>query len=139
MSDRHHLLNERISKCSQELGEVMKFLEIVAMHAGLDGADSTVEARGIGIAYWVRGRRFCRFDPKFHSRAPHIFAFVADARVLDLARAGATGKQRGWVKIENLRGAVQLVPIILQAYSSVGLQGRGSHLTAGASKTGRDA
>ena len=62
----------RREECSQSTRNVLDFLKTVAEHAGSEVAAPTFEVRGIGITYWSRGKRFCRFDPKQH--ADHVWA-----------------------------------------------------------------
>jgi hypothetical protein len=116
MLDRRRLFDQRVVRCSKDLQDVFEFLETVAGHAGDVLDPPTIEARGVGITHWAGGRRFCRFDPKFDPRAPHIFAFVPDVPAASFSSVGEPGMQKGWVKVQNLRAAVQLVPLILEAY-----------------------
>jgi hypothetical protein len=119
---RRDQFNQRRSKCSPRIREVLDFLRTVAANAGdhvepptFDGAD------GVGITYRVKGERFCRFDPKFDQE--HVFAHLPDASREDLAVAGTLPhpprKDEGWVKVENMRGAVRLVSLILRKYDNV--------------------
>ena len=116
--------NERVRKCSLASRKVLAFLRAAAEHAGERVAPPTFDGKaGVGISY-RRGRtRFCRFDPKFNPKHDHIFALIPGASRGKLKPAGTLPepprKDEGWVKVENMRGAVRLVPLILRAYDDL--------------------
>ena len=60
----------RREECSHVTRNVLDFLKTVAEHAGSEVESPTFEVRGVGITYWSRGKRFCRFDPKH--QADHV-------------------------------------------------------------------
>src|SRR3972149_704151 len=103
-------------KCSTATQDVLDFLRTAAQHAGAELEEPSFEVRGVGITYWSRGKRFCRFDPK--PQAGHVWALVPGAARASLEGAGIVSKRedgpRGTIK--NMRGAVRLVPAILEAY-----------------------
>ncbi len=105
-------------KCSKTIQNVLDFLKTAAEHAGADVEQPTFEVRGVGITYWTRRKRFCRFDPK--PQAGHVWALVPGAARASLERAGTVSKREDgpWVTIKNIRGAVRLVPAILEAYGA---------------------
>ena len=117
--DRGEKFNERRCKCSVPVRAVLDFLQTVAAHAG-DAVEvpSFDGVEGVGVSYVRDGRRFCRFDPKIE--VEHVFACVPGASLEELAVAGTMPdpprKDDGWVKVENMRGAVRLVPLILRSY-----------------------
>ena len=125
MSDRERLFKQRVRKCSKELRKVLRFLWTVAANAG-DGVDQPPTIVGdVGIAYYAGGLRFCRFDVRFGRGPGHIFALVPSATEDDLAAVGELSKQKGWVRVKDLRAAVQLVPLILESYREATRKGRG--------------
>ena len=108
----------RREECSHVTRNVLDFLKTVAEHAGSEVESPTFEVRGVGITYWSRGKRFCRFDPKH--QADHVWASVPGGDRLALAVAGTVSDREDgpWVTIKNMRGAVRLVPEILRAYDA---------------------
>ena len=108
--------DQRVVRCSQHTRDLVEFLRTVAENAGKHVGAPTFEARGIGITYWVHGKRFCRFDPKHE--ADHVWALIPNADRIRLAKAGVVSDREDgpWVTVKTMRGAVQLVPHILQAY-----------------------
>jgi hypothetical protein len=118
---RHEKFNKRRSKCSPHIRCVLDFLSTVAVNAGDRVEQPTFDgAEGVGITYKTMGARFCRFDPKFDEE--HLFAQIPGASRDELMVAGTLPdpprKDDGWVKIESLRGAVRLVPLILRKYEN---------------------
>ena len=103
-------------KCNKATQNVLDFLKTATQHAGADVGQPTFEVRGVGITYWSRKKRFCRFDPKH--QAGHVWALVPGAARASLERAGTVSKREDgpWVTIKNMRGAVRLVPAVLEAY-----------------------
>ena len=129
---RRDQFNERRSKCSQHVRDVLDFLSTVAANAGdqveppfYDGLE------GVGITFKKGAIRFCRFDPKFDKE--HVFAQIPGASRSDLQAAGTLPdlprQDEGWVKVENMRGAVRLVPLILRKSDARGIV-RGNDRTA---------
>lgn len=109
------------AECSQSNKGLLDFMMTVAAHAGPAVEPPTFEVRGnkgLGVTYWTNGRRFCRFDPK--PQADHVWAMVPDADRSALGASGSVSPRSDgpWVTVKNLRGAVQLVPLILQSYNS---------------------
>ena len=64
----------KLERCSPTVRDVVRFLRTAAEHASLHVEMPTYEVRGVGVTYWVAGRRFCRFDPK--EAAGHVWVFV---------------------------------------------------------------
>lgn len=110
--------DERVAKCSDKTRQLVGFLRTVAEHAGDDVEAPTFEVRGVGTTYWAGGKRFCRFDPKHQS--DHVGVLIPDADRNALAKAGVVSEREDgpWVTITTMRGAVRLVPQILQAYET---------------------
>ncbi len=108
----------RVEKCSQETRQLLDFLKTVAEHAGPDVEAPTFEREGGGITFWTGGKRFCRFDPKHV--ANHVWAMLPGGDRVALGVAGeVVPREDGpWVTIENMHGAVRLVPQILRAYNA---------------------
>ena len=110
----------RRETCGEATRNVLDFLMTAAEHAGPDVGKPTFEVRGVGITYWSRGKRFCRFDPKH--RADHVWAMIPGADRTSLEAAGKVSRRgdEPWVTIKNMRDAVRLVPEILKAYDAAG-------------------
>ena len=108
----------RRDECGQTTRDVLDFLRTAAEHAGSHVGPPTFEARGVGIAYWTGGKRFCRFDPK--PKAGHVWALVPGGNLVALAFAGTVSEREDgpWVTVKDVRGAVRLVPEILRAYDA---------------------
>ena len=117
--------DQRVAKCSQHTRDLLAFLRTVAENAGEHVGTPTFEGRGIGVTYWVNGKRFCRFDPKHE--ADHVWALIPNADRHALDDAGKVSKREDgpWVTVRNMRGAVRLVPHILQAYDAAARKGDG--------------
>jgi hypothetical protein len=109
----------RRERCSQQMRRVIDFLMTVAEHSGCEVDPPTFEVRGIGITYWRQGRRFCRFDPKH--QANHVWALVPGGNRAALGAVGKVSDREDgpWVAIQDVHGAVRLVPEILRAYDAV--------------------
>jgi hypothetical protein len=109
----------RREKCSPATRNVVDFLKTVAEHAGAHVEPPTFDGDGAGITYRRGGKRFCRFDPKH--QAHHVWAEIPGADRIALAGAGTVSDREDWpwVTVENMRGAVRLVPFILRAYDDL--------------------
>lgn len=105
-------------QCSQATRNLIDFLKMVAENAGTEVEPPTFELRGVGITYWRRGKRFCRFDPK--RQADHVWAFGPGGDRVALAGAGKVSDREDgpWITIRDMRGAVRLVGEILRAYDT---------------------
>lgn len=110
--------DHRVAKCSQDNRDLVAFLRTVAENAGEHVGAPTFEARGTGITYWVNGRRFCRFDPKHE--ADRVWALIPNADRHTLGDAGVVSDRKDgpWVTIRTMRGAVRLVPHVMEAYDA---------------------
>lgn len=109
----------RCAECDRDTRAVLEFLRTVAEHAGPDVGSQTFEAQGVGVTYWVGGKRFCRLDPKH--RGHHVWVLVPGGDRIALAAAGTVSDREDgpWVTIKDMRGAVRLVPQILRAHDTV--------------------
>jgi hypothetical protein len=109
---------DRVAKCAPATREVLDFLQTAAKHAGADVALPTFDGDGVGISYRRGRKRYCRFDPKHE--AHHVWAEIPGADRKALRDAGMVSDREDgpWVTIENMRGAVRLVPFIVRAYES---------------------
>lgn len=110
--------NEVVRSCDQATRDILAFLRTAAEHAGPLVEAPSFEVRGVGITYWARGRRFCRFDPK--PQAGHVWAMVpgADREALRTAGDVSAREDGPWVTIRDWAGAVRLVPLLLQSYDA---------------------
>lgn len=108
----------RRERCNQVTRNVLDFLRTVAEHAGADVERPTFEVRGVGVTYWVAGKRFCRFDPKH--QAGHVWVLVPGGDRVVLEGAGRVSEREDgpWVTIKDMRGAVRLVPEILRGHDA---------------------
>ena len=75
-----------VGSCDQATRDIVAFLRTAAEHAGPLVEAPSFEIRGVGMTCWVRGRRFCRFDPK--PQAGHVWAMVPGADREALRAAG---------------------------------------------------
>lgn len=118
-SERAKAFNERRKECSQAIRDVLDFLRTVAEHVDTHVDPPTFEVRGVGITYWSRGRRFCRFDPKL---LKHVQALVPAADLVELKAAGLeftrSATDGPWVLVKSMRDAVRLVPLIVLSYEA---------------------
>lgn len=105
--------DSRLERCSSEVREVVRFLRTAAEHASPAVEAPTLEVRGVGVTYWVRGRRFCRFDPK--EQAGHVWVLIPGGSRPDLENAGEVSPRDDgpWLAITDMYGAVRLVPAML--------------------------
>ena len=111
--------DNRVTKCSDRTQALLAFLRTAAENAS-DHVDApTFESAGTGVTYWINGRGFCRFDPKYE--ADHVWAMVPTADRAALAEAGVVADREDgpWVTIRHMRGAVRLVPHLLRACDAV--------------------
>lgn len=108
----------RCVECDQDTRNVLEFLRTVAEHAGPDVESPSFEAQGVGVTYWIGGRRFCRLDPKHQGH--HVWVLVPGGDRIALAVAGKVSEREDgpWVTIKNMHGAVRLAPEILRAYDT---------------------
>jgi hypothetical protein len=110
---------ELLAKCTQDTRALVGFLKTVAENAGAHVEPPTFDGDGVGITYRRGAKRFCRFDPKH--QADHVGVSIPGADRVALAAAGTVSEREDgpWVFIENMRGAVRLVPSILRAYDDL--------------------
>jgi hypothetical protein len=110
--------NEVVGSCDQATRDIVAFLRTAAEHAGPLVEAPSFEVRGVGMTCWVRGRRFCRFDPK--PKAGHVWVMVpgADREALRAAGDVSARDDGPWVTIQDLPSAVRLVPLMLQSYDT---------------------
>ncbi len=108
----------RIGECGDELQNVVAYLRNTAKHAGADVLPRPyVPKTGWGITYYRGKQWFCQFHPKHQKN--HVQALIYGTDPAALEAAGFTSAKREdnqrWVRIENMRDAVRLVPFILDA------------------------
>lgn len=105
----------RLGRCPVELRELVGFLRTAAEHASLAVEQPTYEVRGVGVTYWVNGRRFCRFDPK--EVAGHLWVFIPGGNRDALEKVGKLSEREDgpWLTLTDLHGAVRVIPEILAA------------------------
>ena len=112
-----------LEACSDELRQMVAYLRKTAQNAGADVTERrfkhTSPNTGWGITYYAGGNGFCDFHPK--RQRDHVWALIhgGDRVALETAGTVAVRGDGPWVTIENMRGAVRLVPFILRAHDDL--------------------